>query len=110
MPVLVDGRISDRKRRLFASACLRRFPHLLADPRSQRALETAQRYAEGLASDDERQQAEDFAFEAHAEMREGRLSGGTLVPWTWAGEQVTRAAALVVSCGLYYAEDAADYA
>jgi hypothetical protein len=110
MPALVDGRISDRKRRLFAIACLQRFAHLLTDPRSRRALEMAERYAEGLASDDERQQAEDIAFEAHAEMREGRLSGGTLVPWTWTGEQLMRASALAVSCGLYYAEDAADYA
>src|SRR5262249_1267198 len=83
--------------------------HLLIDPRSRQALEVAQRYADGLASDDERQQAEDLAFEAHAVMRECRFSGGALVQWSWTGEQVTRAAALAVSCGLYYAEDVPEY-
>jgi hypothetical protein len=110
MPALADDRLSDRKRRLFAAACLRRFAHLLADPRSRRALAVAERFAEGLASEDERQQAEDAAFAAHAEMREGRFGGETLVPWSWPGEQLTRAATLSVSLGLYYAEDVADYA
>jgi hypothetical protein len=110
MAVLLDVRMSDRKRRLFAVACLERFASQLADPRSRRALTLARRFADGRATEEERCMAEDAAFEAHAEMRQGRLGGETLVPWTWQGDLLTRAAALVVSQGIYYAEDAADYA
>jgi hypothetical protein len=110
IPALADDRISDRKRRLFAVACLRRFGDQLLDPRSQRALIVAERYAEGLASEEERQRAEDDAFEAHAEMRAARFSAETLLPWSWRDEQLTRASALIVSHGVYYAEDAAEYA
>jgi hypothetical protein len=45
------GRVSDRKLRLFGCACCRAAMPLLKDPRSQRAVETAERYADGLASE-----------------------------------------------------------
>ncbi|MFO0843046.1 MAG: hypothetical protein U0797_11725 [Gemmataceae bacterium] len=110
MAALVEGTVSDRKRRLFAVACLSRFEGRLQDPRSRRALEVAWRYAAGLASEVERQIVEFDAYEAHQELREARFGGDSLVPWTWQGDLLTRAAALVVSHGTYYAEDAADYA
>jgi hypothetical protein len=47
------GRASERKLRLFACACCRRLWHRLGDPRSQEALETNERYADGLATDRE---------------------------------------------------------
>lgn len=48
---------SDRKLRLFATACCRQVWHLLTDQRSRRAVEVAEQYVEGLASDKELQQA-----------------------------------------------------
>ena len=110
MPALADPRVSDRKRRLFAVACLERVAHRLVDPRSLHALEVARQLADGRAEEAERQEAEDLAFEAYLEMCEGRRNGSpTLVPWSWQQEQLTRAAALVVAQGFYYAEDVADY-
>lgn len=110
LPALVDPNFSDRKRRLFAVACLRRCESTLLDPRSRRALDVAERYAEGLVGEHERGHAEDAAALAHWELRESRFGEPGLLPWSWANEQLTRAATLVVSRGLYYAEDAADYA
>jgi hypothetical protein len=107
---LVEDQVSDRKRRLFATACLARFESRLEDPRSRRALEVAGRFARGLASEQELWLAEFDAYEAHAEMREARFGGDSPVPWTWQGDLLTRAAALVASRGVYYAEDASTFA
>jgi hypothetical protein len=107
---LLDADVSDGKRRRFAVACLARFQSHLEDPRSLRALEVAARLAEGKASEVERQQAELDAFEAHAELRQARFGGESLVPWSWRGDLLSRAATLVVTHGLYYAEDTANYA
>ncbi len=53
----LGDRVSDRKGRLLAVACVRRHWSVLTDPRSRRAVEVAEEYAEGLCSEEELSEA-----------------------------------------------------
>lgn len=59
-----EGVLTDRELRLFACFCARQNWHLLTDDRSKHAIEVAERYADGLATDDDLAAARAAAWDA----------------------------------------------
>jgi len=58
------GVLTDRELRLFAVWCARQVQHLMSDPRSVDAIDVAERYADGKATDDELAAAKEAAWAA----------------------------------------------
>src|SRR5262249_12460528 len=68
MLATLPDKTSERKLRLFMCACWRHIWPLLLDRRSRRAVETAERYADQLATEEELLQAQEEATRAAREL------------------------------------------
>lgn len=91
-----DGWIYDRTLRLFAVWCARQVEHLMTDERSKTALNVAERYANGQATDEE-------LAAARAAARAAANAAWAAENAAWAAENAARAAENA-------AWDTADYA
>jgi hypothetical protein len=76
----------DRAIRLYAVWCARQVQHLMTDPRSLAALDVAERYADGLATDEELSAARDAARNAAGDAaRDAAGAAAGAAAWNAAG-------------------------
>ncbi len=102
MQEFLRGQSSDRKLRLFAVACCRRVWHLLREKNHQKAVEVAERYADGIATPLQLRQAEH-----HAAFRVRRV-GDARKRRTSAAEAAARAASPSPVTAARFAADASE--
>jgi hypothetical protein len=91
-------RVTSRKARLLMAACCRRGWSLFVDDRCRNAVEIAERFAEGLAKDEERNSAWQHARDAYADINT-QSYGEVGNPWhpIFAAEAAAEAAIVAVS-------------
>jgi hypothetical protein len=87
----VDG--CDKEIRLYAIWCARRVQHLMTDPRSVAALDVAERYARGEASDEELSAAGEAAAMWSARWAAAEAMSAALAAARWAARWSAAAAA-----------------
>ena len=92
----------DKEKRLFTVWCARQVQHLMTDQRSLDALDVAERYANGLATDEELRAASDAASDAAS-------AAASDAAWAaaWAAWAAARAAARAAGDAAWAAGDAA---
>jgi hypothetical protein len=86
----------DREIRLYAAWCARQVQHLMTDPRSLAALDVAERYAQGLATDEELRAALDAARAAGDAARAAAWASAAAA--AWAAARQSQAARLREVC------------
>jgi hypothetical protein len=104
------ARPSDRKFRLFGSACCRRIWSLL-ERRNRQAVEIIERFADGLATEADLRQARDVARQGRDAARAVLESGGTATGGAWLGACATlhgAAAGTAWKAALHAADSAAE--
>lgn len=74
----LDGKVSDRKLRLFACACCRRVWRLLSVPACRRAVEVAEQFADGLVSPEDCKAAHAAAQHARPLRLDGNWSAAVV--------------------------------
>ena len=95
--VLRTDLISERSIRLFAVAAARSVQHLMTDERSIRAIEVAERYANGLATDSELDEAARAAMAAWREAAAASEWADAAARAAWAASERGRVAARAAS-------------